>query len=242
MTTSLQHPEHAAVVAARTDVQRAVAVEAVRNALAAAEALKGIVITDDETAAIAVDQAGTVKRGLDALKAEVKRVLEVPKAMEAAVREVSNPTIALLDAALRDSGAARIRYQDAKDAEARREVERQKAEAERLRLEAAAEADLLGEDAPPPVVFSQAPPPKPVVPQGATAQQIITKKLTCELVNPLEADPTWLVLAGTTRPVDDFKAQMNLGNVREPGTREHPVEWKGCRFWYQRGVQNRGAR
>ena len=202
----------------------------VKAGVAAADSLKGIVVTNEAEQASVTDLLGTILRGKRALKRAGDAVLELPKAMTAAVRDVMSGPAAQLDAGERAGKDAVARYLAERRKAAEAEQARLRAEAARAEAEHATAIEL-NEDAPPPMAT---PPPQPFKGQARGGSTMLheTKVLKCALVDPPEADPGWLRLDEAAAK-NAFRDVLAKGTVDTPGGPDKPVRFAGVDFWYE---------
>jgi len=225
---------------------RAVEQPVVTQALEVAAIVKGLVVTSDTEAIALLDHIVTMQDGEKALAVGEKGVVAIPKAMEAAVKEVTGPKRIWLAAAIMEAKRSNQAWQDeknrvAREAERVAAEERRKQEAERARIaadHAAAAARAAAENQPPPPPPPEIPPPMedaPLEPQrkieSGQARQVETRRLTSEMVDHHEADPFWLKL-DTVAAEREFRTAMARGDVQAPGNQDAPVIWRGVKFWY----------
>lgn len=237
----------------------------VRAALMVAESAKGLVIAPGDTARW-VDAARTIQVGIKAGDAAKRKVLEVPKAMVAAVNDCYSGTAETLAAALKsinDAQLAEVRRQRAADAAAQRErqaaLDAAAAEERRQRETAAAEARRMTELAGAPKemvelaaqqaadavdeVVPLVEPPVEVQTQvrGSSGMAVTTKHLKAEIVNLADVDVV-LVELRQKDACDVARRQMRLENMPEPGIgRERGVVFQGLRYFYEERIANRGT-
>lgn len=221
--------------------------------LAAAEQARGMVVADANADAMANDLGAVVARTEKAVKRAADEVKSHPKRMVAAVDEIVAPLLAALKDGRAALDAAQLRWKAEQrriaaeqerariEAQRKAEAEARQREAERQRLEA--EAAAAG--APPPPEPEPEPPPAeeppvvapPSLVRTSAGSSTTTKRLTCELVDPAEADPYWIVLANTTTPIAAFKPVMERGDVQTPGIgKAEGVIYRGVRFWYEERI------
>lgn len=267
METALQQQSKLVDLARGLMVQGAEVAD-VKAGLAAADGVGGLVIADEAALVAVNDRGAAIAKALKALKRAEDDVLDIPKQMVAAVKAVSAPHRTILEAArtaLDDAQRAwNRRVREAAEA-AERDRQRVIAEQARKDREAQAERDRIArenaereaaaalegvepvlvevpeeEEVPPP---PEAPPivAPPALVRTSAGSSTAVKRLKCELENPAECDPYWLVLINTTTPIAAFKAVLARGDVAEPGFAEKPVTWRGVRFWYDDGI-SRSAR
>jgi hypothetical protein len=206
-------------------------------ALAAAESVPpGLVITD-ETAAIALaDTVRSVIEGEKAIDAELKRLLAIPKAMEAVIKGAVDLELRSLVTAKLRGNEARVAWQ----AEMRRRAAAEEAKSRSLAAEAAAkaaaEAALTGEDAPPPPEVAPVVVPRTVA-GGLGKSGTMVRVEPGEIVDFSKVPESWLLLSkSVARAV--FLSDEKQGLVKRAAPGESVV-WKGVRFESVEGAVNR---
>lgn len=224
----------------------------IKAGLEAASGATGLVVTDEAGDVAANDLGATITRTSKALKKAVDEVKAHPKNMIAAIDEITKPVLAALEAGRRAVDDAQLRYKaeqrrKAAEEEARRLAAQRAAEAaERERAaKAAAEAAAAAlegreaepeEEVPPAPVSAPVEAPRSLVRTSAGSSTTM-KRLTCELVNPLDAPGRWLKLVNTTDPCAEFEDLRRRGEVDTPGVGdEKPVVYAGVKFFYQESV------
>jgi hypothetical protein len=248
MTEALQQQSKLVALARGLAVQGAEHAD-VKAGLAAADGVKGLVIADENALVEVNDRGASVTKALKALKRAEDEVLAIPKDMVAAVRGVTAPLRAQLEAARdalddaqrdwnrrqREAAAAAERERLAKIAEADRLEREREAEATRAAFEGR-ELETPAEDLPPP---PEAPPivaPRALVRTSSGASTSV-KRLSCELVNPHECDVAWLALSPPTAPVAWYEMEMKRGDAAKPGIgRENGIVVRGVRFFYAESI------
>ena len=206
------------------------------RALAAAETIPaGLVIASEDQAA---ELVSTVRVLLDADKTvrdEVKRLLAIPKAMEAAVRAAVAETQAKFSAALAVGGLVRVAWQQ----EVRRRAAAAEKEAHRLAeaaaAEAAAKAEESGEDAPP-VAQVAAPEIVRTVTGGAARSHTQVRVEPVVIVDYQAAQPFLMMDAKLARAAFLAAERRNETKRPEPGSR---VRWSGIEFEAVESAVNR---
>jgi len=215
---------------------RGVETPTVRAALAAADSLKGIVVTSDEQQAAVADMLGQVIAGKRAVKSAGDEVSKLPKAMLAIVRETLSPRSLRLETGEKAGKDALARYL----AEKRRAAE---TEARAQREEAETAAELHAAQI---IVDPAAPPPMAEAPvaqfkaraQGGSTLLYETNVLKCALVDPVECPPAWLRLDEASAKAA-FRDVLARKSVEEPRGIEKPVRWCGVEFYYERTLAAR---
>lgn len=255
--------------ASLADRARALAVEMVGGAaevnlaLAAADSVKGIVITDEATSRQVADAAKVLVQGKKAIAAAKKRVLGPVKAAEEAVKEYLGPMEARIARGIDAADAAQRSWLMAE----RSRLEREKREAEekermrvaaleRDRIAAAEEArrqmeqvgapaeaveqavqSALAEEVAPPMDMPKVEAAKMV--KGGIGSQVLVDRLAAEIANLADIDPA-LVDLRQKDAVDAVRRLIEVGDVEKPGIgREHGIVYRGVRYFYETGIAKR---
>lgn len=257
--------EHELVVWARTAISREVEGAAkVKAALAVAEVVKGLVLTNEAEAVMATDSARTVATGRRALEDAKKKVLEVPRAMVAVVNDAARTPSEILERAAKEINNAQLAYiRRQREAEAKAQRERQAAfeaaaaEERKRREEAASETRRLLAGAPAAAVEAAVQaaqesvdevvpleePAAPVVTQirGGAGMAVTTKRLCAEIVSLADVDPV-LVELRQKDACDVARREIRRENMPEPGIgRENGAVMGGIRYFYVESISNRSA-
>lgn len=241
--SALAPQEHALVTTARGIMAQKAGAAEVARALEVAKNSRGIVLQTDTDATENADASRVISDGLKALKAAKDAVLEIPKAMVAAVNAVAKPLELALTAGKQARADAALAYRAqqeaalrAAQAERQREIYRLAAEARAAQAAAAPFEDPEEEIVP--LAAPSGPVKAPTMVRGGASSQVFSEILTCELVNHHECDPAWLTLR-TADALSYAREQIRRGDMAKPGDVLHPVEEKGCRFFYRTSVGDR---
>lgn len=216
------------VAAVRAVARRSAESPKVKAALAAAEAIPlGIVLSTEDAAADAADSVRTIIDGEKALRADLAKILSIPKAMEDAARAALGVELSALAAAKQRGNDARVAYQQ--------DVRRRAAEAEaaaKREADAAAEAAAIaaietGEDVPPPAEIAPVAVARTVIAGKAKSGTQVRIEAT-EIVDDKACPVTWKVVV---RAIAEgfFRTAEEQGRVQraKPG---ESVVWCGVRF------------
>ena len=243
MSSAPVRQEHALVTTARGLIAEKTRADEILRAVEVAKNSRGIVLQNDTDATENADAGRVISDGLKALKAAKDAVLEIPKAMVAAVNAVCKPLETTLSEGKQARGDAAVAYRNQVAERLRLEQLARQREAEALAKKAREEQEAANPFAEPeedvvPLEVSSGPVSPPTMVRGGASSQVFSEVLQCELVNHHECEPAWLELRSKDA-MDWFREQMKRGEVEKPGDRFKPVEARGVRFFYRVSVSDR---
>lgn len=238
ITKSPSDLEQRLTTAMRTVARRSVETPKVRAALAAAEALPvGLVITSEDAAATVVDAVATLISGEKQLAADLKEILRIPDAMDAAARGAMAVERTRLAAAKERGNNARVAFQQL--------VRKQAAEAEALAREnarkaaeaaALAAAEMGDDDIPPEAEVAPVQVARTVT--AGSAKSGTTVRIEAqEIVDDAACPKDWKVIVRAVAEAS-FRAAEQQGKVKRAAPGESIV-WMGVRFLSNERAANR---
>lgn len=200
-----------------TQASRVLENPAVKMAQAAAEGTEGLVVGDSAAATAVVDSALTVKRGLNAIDEWESRCLQLPRAMERVIRDVTRAARTPLSAAYKRLGDAHTAWVMAEKRRAEEERRKAAAEAAKVVQEARAEDESM-----PDMVI-----PRPEVPTitrgGPAATAYTSKRLEISVDDLAEAAkhyPTIFQLKTQTEAKTAFDRYLKANALKESDLRD----------------------
>lgn len=229
--------EHNLVVAMRSIAHRIADRPEVTLARAAAEQLKpGLVISSEAEAAAVADLVRQVIDGEDYLTAQRRQAEHIPQQMVKAIRAVISEPESVLADAKRVGNDARVQWQQTVRRRAAEEERRLQEEANARAREAAAVAEAMGEDVPPPLEVGSLEVPRTVaggIGKMGTQIRVAAVRIEEWVVVPRQ----WLQLVPEAARAE-FHAAERAGEVKRPEPGESIV-WKGVRFEARESAVNR---
>lgn len=193
---------------------------------AAGELASGMVVSDEGDVALLTDKVAQIKLAETKLPAWRTLMLSPFQLIVDAVQDVEMRCKGYRQALKEGRDGAARSVQAFRAREAQRLA--REAEAERQRQVAAQkvaeeEAELVGEDAPPPVEIVERKVPNAI--RGGAVMAVTSKRLTCELVDPHQCDPALLKLDNAAA-LAVGRAAIATGNLEVPGV------YRGIKFTY----------
>ena len=211
---------------------------AVQQARAAAQAVRGVVVTSQDEAAHHADMLGTIQEGRSMLAGMRAAALKPLEQQVGAIRALFEP----IDTELKNAEAEAKAAAEGFLHHQRLEAERLKREEIQRRLDAekaaAEQAQAMGQEVGPALEYvDDAAPAPPTQVKGGKAAFNETRRLACELVDFHECDPAWMKLDETAAKAD-FRTAERRGEVSSPAGDGRTV-WRGVAFFWHRFIAGR---
>ncbi len=223
-------------LATQDALERAVSLEAIVRAQVAASTVRGLVVTDEVSAAQLADTVRTIKAGRAELDRQRIKLIQPLNDIIEWVRGKTRPIYTVLEGAENEAREANACYQLEKQ---RRAAEAETKRRAVLAAQAAAlakEAAALGEEAPPPM--DPTPVPVSIRAAGGSGELLLRRTLMVEMLDPIAVAahaPQLLRLDEAAA-----KALLRGSKVAVP---DEGIVWHGIRAWqhvssYSRGREN----
>jgi hypothetical protein len=237
--TNMPELQHELVLALRGVGRQIPQRPAIIRALDVADRLKaGMVVASDEQAVELADLVAVIIDGEKDLGEQMRVALQIPKAMEDALRDAVSDARVRLAAARNAGNGARVTWQETKRQRAKAEEERQRKAAEEAAAAAAARAEETGDDAPPPLEVAPVEVPR-IVAGGVGKMGVQVRIVAAEIVDYAKVPRQWVQLVPEVARASflaDARAWPTVMKRPEPG---ESVVYKGVRFEAKESAVNR---
>lgn len=219
-------------------LKSALEADTIARATAVATSVAILEITSADDASMAADQRAAIKAGLKFIDQQLKEATAPINEALRVVRSWAAVPKANLEAAVTLLDSKLDAWEEEQKKLAAAELERQRAATQAAVVEATQEAELLGEEAPPAATIVVRAPV--TITRGAsgasTYKQTVSK---CELMDPHEADPSWLKLDEAAAKAA-FRAAIDRGDAEKPTEEGQRVRWRGVDFFVEKTRAGRG--